>query len=181
MDHAHGQPRRGTCTVRCACEQCATTSGQAGQPASASSMDYTTCMGWVDCRCFLSFVFLGVARRLELSPCNTTCMLHTPLPRTLPGAEQKHLMEKNTWKTLGPPWAMGELWQGLITAPARWQHCDELLGWLASFITGSDSSHSRALCWLQWLAHVYAVLHLYQTKDCRSVRTDSPVRQQRPD
>ena len=32
-------------------------------------------VGWadfVDCRCFLSFVFLGVARRLELSPCNTT-------------------------------------------------------------------------------------------------------------
>ena len=32
------------------------------------------CVGWadwVDCRCFLSFVFLGVARRLELSPCNT--------------------------------------------------------------------------------------------------------------
>ena len=30
--------------------------------------------GWadrVDCRCFLSSVFLGVARRLELSPCNT--------------------------------------------------------------------------------------------------------------
>ena len=26
---------------------------------------------WVDCRCFLSFVFLGVVRRLELSPCNT--------------------------------------------------------------------------------------------------------------
>ena len=26
---------------------------------------------WVDCRCFLSFVFLSVARRLELSPCNT--------------------------------------------------------------------------------------------------------------
>ena len=31
---------------------------------------------WVDCRCFLSFVFLGVTRRLELqtfelSPCNT--------------------------------------------------------------------------------------------------------------
>ena len=26
---------------------------------------------WVDCRCFLSFVFLGVARCLELSPCNT--------------------------------------------------------------------------------------------------------------
>ena len=26
---------------------------------------------WVDCRCFLSFVFLGVARRLEISPCNT--------------------------------------------------------------------------------------------------------------
>ena len=25
----------------------------------------------VDCRCFLSFVFLGGARRLELSPCNT--------------------------------------------------------------------------------------------------------------
>ena len=36
---------------------------------------------WVDCRCFLSFVFLGGARRLELSPCNTpvvsdTSMLH---------------------------------------------------------------------------------------------------------
>ena len=28
---------------------------------------------WVDCRCFLSFVFLGGARRLELSPCNTVC------------------------------------------------------------------------------------------------------------
>ena len=26
---------------------------------------------WVDCRCFLFFVFLGLARRLELSPCNT--------------------------------------------------------------------------------------------------------------
>ena len=25
---------------------------------------------WVDCRCFLSLVFLGGARRLELSPCN---------------------------------------------------------------------------------------------------------------
>ena len=32
------------------------------------------CVGWVDwvdCRCFLSFVFLGGARRLVLSPCNT--------------------------------------------------------------------------------------------------------------
>ena len=32
------------------------------------------CVGrvdWVDCRCFLSFVFLSGARRLELSPCNT--------------------------------------------------------------------------------------------------------------
>ena len=28
-------------------------------------------VNWVDCRCFLSFVFLGGARRLELSPCNT--------------------------------------------------------------------------------------------------------------
>ena len=26
---------------------------------------------WVDCGCFLSFVFLGGARRLELSPCHT--------------------------------------------------------------------------------------------------------------
>ena len=31
----------------------------------------------VDCRCFLSFVFLGDARRLELSPCNTRkCSAH---------------------------------------------------------------------------------------------------------
>ena len=32
------------------------------------------CVGWadwVDCRCFLSFVFLGDVRRLELSPCNS--------------------------------------------------------------------------------------------------------------
>ena len=32
------------------------------------------CLGWadwIDCRCFLSCVFLGDARRLELSPCNT--------------------------------------------------------------------------------------------------------------
>ena len=28
-------------------------------------------VGRVDCRCFLSFVFLGGARRLDLSPCNT--------------------------------------------------------------------------------------------------------------
>ena len=27
---------------------------------------------WVDCRCFLPFVFHGGARRLELSPCNTS-------------------------------------------------------------------------------------------------------------
>ena len=27
--------------------------------------------GWVDCRCFLSFVFVGGAMRLGLSPCNT--------------------------------------------------------------------------------------------------------------
>ena len=26
---------------------------------------------WIDCRCFLAFVFLGGARRLELSSCNT--------------------------------------------------------------------------------------------------------------
>ena len=26
---------------------------------------------WVDCRCFLSFVYLGGAWRLVLSPCNT--------------------------------------------------------------------------------------------------------------
>ena len=26
---------------------------------------------WADCRCVLSLVFLGGARRLELSPCNT--------------------------------------------------------------------------------------------------------------
>ena len=32
---------------------------------------------WVDCRCFLSFVFLGVARRLELSPCNTAKSTHS--------------------------------------------------------------------------------------------------------
>ena len=31
---------------------------------------------WVDCRCFLSFVFLGVARRLELSPYNNARVLH---------------------------------------------------------------------------------------------------------
>ena len=34
---------------------------------------------WVHCRCFLSFVFLGDARRLDLSPCNTmlkSCTLH---------------------------------------------------------------------------------------------------------
>ena len=26
---------------------------------------------WIDCRCFLSFVFLGVAKRLEIPPCTT--------------------------------------------------------------------------------------------------------------
>ena len=37
---------------------------------------------WVDCRRFLSFVFLGVARRLELSPCNTMHTKHTKLQHT---------------------------------------------------------------------------------------------------
>ena len=39
---------------------------------------------WVDCRCFLSFVFLGVARRLELSPCNTLNSCTKLMTRTLP-------------------------------------------------------------------------------------------------
>ena len=41
------------------------------------------CVGWadwVDCRCFLSFVFLGDAWRLELSPCNTFCGVGEPVP-----------------------------------------------------------------------------------------------------
>ena len=37
----------------------------------ASSVRFAGWADWVDCRCFLSSVFLGVARRLELSPCNT--------------------------------------------------------------------------------------------------------------
>ena len=32
---------------------------------------YRLTVDWLDCRCFLSFVFLGDARRLDLSPCNT--------------------------------------------------------------------------------------------------------------
>ena len=34
---------------------------------------------WVDCRCVLSFVFLGGARRMELSPCNTEMTEETHL------------------------------------------------------------------------------------------------------
>ena len=34
----------------------------------------------VDSRCFLSFVFLGGARRLELSPCNTHMPQYPPSP-----------------------------------------------------------------------------------------------------
>ena len=37
----------------------------------AWSVRFVGWAAWVDCRCLLSFVFLGVARRLELSPCNT--------------------------------------------------------------------------------------------------------------
>ena len=37
----------------------------------STSVRFVGWADWVDCRCFLSFVFLGVARRLELSPCNT--------------------------------------------------------------------------------------------------------------
>ena len=40
-------------------------------------------VGWVDCRCFLSFVFLGGARRLELSPCNTHACVRQPVHRLL--------------------------------------------------------------------------------------------------
>ena len=42
-------------------------------------------VGWLDCRCVLSFVFLGGARRLGLSPCNTlikdTTVLHIATPQ----------------------------------------------------------------------------------------------------
>ena len=38
---------------------------------AAWSVRFVGWVEWVDCRCFLFFVFLGVARRLELSPCNT--------------------------------------------------------------------------------------------------------------
>ena len=43
---------------------------------SAWSVRFVGWADWVDCRCFLSFVFLGVARRLELSPCNTPTRYH---------------------------------------------------------------------------------------------------------
>ena len=46
---------------------------------AAWSVRFVGWADWVDCRCFLSFVFLGVARRLELSPCNTP-LGSTPLP-----------------------------------------------------------------------------------------------------
>ena len=42
----------------------------------AWSVRFVGWANWVDCRCFLSFVFLGVARRLELSPCNTSSASH---------------------------------------------------------------------------------------------------------
>ena len=35
---------------------------------------------WVDSRCFLSVVFLGGARRLELSPCNTHQRMYILMP-----------------------------------------------------------------------------------------------------
>ena len=44
----------------------------------AWSMRFVGWADWVDCRCFLSFVFLGVARHLELSPCNTGTRPHAP-------------------------------------------------------------------------------------------------------
>ena len=37
----------------------------------ALSVRFVGWADWVDCRRFLSLVVLGVARRLELSPCNT--------------------------------------------------------------------------------------------------------------
>ena len=50
------------------------------QPYTIDNFDSAWCLvcevcrlkgDWVECRCFLSFVFLGGARRLELSPCDT--------------------------------------------------------------------------------------------------------------
>ena len=45
--------------------------GSAWCTKHAWSVRFVGWANWVDYRCFLSFVFLGVARRLELSPCNT--------------------------------------------------------------------------------------------------------------
>ena len=46
---------------------------------------------WVDCRCFLSFVFLGGARRLELSPCNTSTSLLKPQSDSCRGRQMTSL------------------------------------------------------------------------------------------
>ena len=67
---------------------------------------------WVDCRCFLSFVFLGVARRLELSPCNTT----TP---TTPTAAETRGTALPSPPQLGGRW-LGDGGGGRSLAGATW-------------------------------------------------------------
>ena len=56
------------------------------------------CVGWadwVDCRCFLSFVFLSDARRLELSPCNTPSMISwLPVCYTRKATPARHRPER---------------------------------------------------------------------------------------
>ena len=76
---AHGDPRR-ACVQTCMAEAPSrpeyTIAGGAALPgcpfgSACCSVRFVGSADCVDCRCFLSFVFLRVARRLELSPCNT--------------------------------------------------------------------------------------------------------------
>ena len=51
---------------------------------------------WADCRCFLSLVFLGGAKRLELSPCDTH-ILTGHVHRTLVSVGRYTEAECNTY------------------------------------------------------------------------------------
>ena len=77
----------------CVRETCVTRRKQLG----AWSVRFVGWANWVDCRCLLFFVFLGVARRLELSPCTTekaTAARHRP--------ERQHNARSNRRKQCSP-------------------------------------------------------------------------------
>ena len=79
---------------------------------------------WVDCRCFLSFVFLGGARCLELSPCSRKHLESTRTTASRHNSQTKHQAPSKPKRQV----AKHQTAQQPCTPPAQ-QHPACAIGW----------------------------------------------------